>query len=651
MRNGPRHPRPIGIASSCRRKREKFAPLQRFLLVAAVSATAGSAGCDHDWDEYDPRLGSDAGGAGGEAGSSGVGMGGQAGAGGGQPGPGTPCVPETFASCYSGPSDTENIGLCRAGSRRCLPDKTYSDVCVGEITPAEETCGNPADEDCDGQTNEDCLCMPGTGVSCYEGPPNTENVGICASGFKVCSELGKEETACLQQILPKLEDCSTPEDDDCNASPNDQCPIWGVSFGGLGDQRVWGVAADPSGSIVVVGELKGWASFDAQELTSAGGSDVLVVKLSSKGDVLWSRRFGDSLDQSARAVAVDGAGNVLIAGVFQGTLKLGETWDAKHASLGGDDVFVVKLTSSGEHLWSRSFGGPGAQIARSLAVDSSGHPVVAGELDGSMDLDGVTTIAASSMRDGFVFKLLPGGAPVWAKRFGGPGDDACLGVATGPAGRIHIAGYFSESINFGGGLHTSGGGTEAFVARLSGAGDYVWSNGTKLPSHQRASGLAVNPQGDVAVLGMFQDVMDFGGVPMVGGGSEDLFVTKLDAAGKVVWSAPFGGFADEEPGAIAMRANGEVYFSAMVEGAADFGGGLIQSEGNDDVVAVKLSPDGEHLWSRRFGNFADQDATALSVLPSGSAAIAGDFAGKLNFGGGALASAGGRDIFVAELPP
>jgi hypothetical protein len=100
-----------------------------------------------------------------------------------------------------------------------------------------------------------------------------------------------------------------------------------------------------------------------------------------------------------------------------------------------------------------------------------------------------------------------------------------------------------------------------------------------------------------------------------------------------------------------MRPAGEIYFSAMVEGAADFGGGLILSAGNDDVVAVKLSPHGDHLWSRRFGNFADQDAGGLALLPSGSAIFAGNFAGKINFGGGDLASLGGRDIFAAELPP
>lgn len=616
--------------------------LQRFLIVGSVSSIAVSAGCNHDWEVYDPRLG----GAGGETGSSGA-MGGD----GGRPLPGTQCVPDTFAHCYSGPLDTEDVGPCRAGIRRCLADGTYSHACDGEIIPAEEACGSADDDDCDGEVNEDCVCTPGTMVSCYDGPPKTENIGICEPGFRVCDELGNLEMACIAQITPKLEDCSTSEDDDCNGSQNDQCPLWGAAFGGSGDQAARGVAADPSGNVFIVGDLKGSASFGKLELTSAGGSDVLVVKLSPGGEVLWSRQFGDGQDQSARAVAVDGAGSVLVAGVFQGTLKLGETWDAKHASLGGDDVFVMKLSAGGDHVWSRSFGGPGAQIARSITVDSVGNSVVGGDLDGSMDFDGVLSIATSGMRDAFVFKLLSDGWPLWAKRFGGPGDDACLGVAADPSGGIHMAGYFSESIDFGGGPHAGGGGTDAFAAKLSGSGAFVWSKGTKLLSNQRASGIAVNEQGDSAVLGVFQDVMDFGGVPMVGNGSDDLFVTKLDQAGKEVWSAPFGGFADEEAGSIAMRPTGEVYFSAMVEGAVDFGGGLVLSAGNDDVVAVKLSPGGDHIWSRRFGNFADQDAGGLSLLPSGSAILVGDFAGKINFGGGDLASAGARDIFVAELPP
>jgi hypothetical protein len=607
---------------------------------------AGFAGCNHDWEFYDPRLGeAGSGEASNTTGGSG-GVGGQAGAGGG-----AGCVPGTLIDCYSGPSGTKGVGRCRAGARRCLPSGTYEDTCDGEILPADETCESADDEDCDGEVNETCLCSPDTVVTCYDGPPETENVGICEPGFRLCDEFGASQSECLGQIVPKLEDCSTAEDDDCNSSVNDYCPLWAAAFGGSGDQIAWGVAANPAGNIVLAGELKGSASVGGQDLVSAGGSDILVIKLDSGGNVLWSRRFGDSQDQSARAVAVDSAGNVLITGVFQGTLNLGETWDAKHLSIGGDDVFVAKLSPSGEHLWSRSFGGPGAQIPRSVAIDSTGNVVVAGELDGSMDLDGVLTIATSSMRDGFLFKLLPSGWPAWAKRFGGPGDDACLDVALDPSGSIHVAGYFTTTIDFGGGPHTGGGGTDAFVAKLSGSGAFVWSKGTKLDSDQRARGIAVNEKGDVAVLGMFRDVMNFDGVPIVGGGSEDLFVTKLDKSGKELWISPFGGFADEEPGAIAMRATGDVYFSAMVEGAADFGGGLILSEGNDDVVAVKLSPDGKHIWSRRFGNFADQDSSGLALMPMGSALVAGDFAGKMNFGGGDLASAGARDIFVAELPP
>lgn len=622
--------------------------VHRFLLVGAVSGMAGSGACNHDWAAYDPRLG-DAG-AGAQAGSSGGGPNGNGGAGGSADGGGD-CVPDTFSPCYSGPPGTEGVGRCRGGERRCESDGTLSDMCTGEITPAPETCGDPADEDCDGEADESCLCSPGTVVPCYDGPDGTESIGICGPGFKVCNELGNTESACLGQIVPKLEDCSTIVDDDCNATANDHCPAWGAAFGGAGNQTAWDVAADASGNIVIAGGLEGSAVFGGQEVTSAGGSDILVVKLAPGGEVVWVRRFGDPLDQSARAVVVDAAGDVIVAGAFQGTLKLGDTWDAKHSSLGGDDVFVAKLSAGGDHIWSRSFGGPGSQMVRGMDIDAAGSPVVAGELAGSMDLDGAATLASSGMLDAFLFKLLPTGAPAWAKAFGGAGDDAALDVAAGPDGSAHVAGYFSSSINFGGGALPSGGGAEAFIAKLSGAGAHVWSKGTKLASDQRAHGVAVSDQGDVVVLGVFREAMDFGGALATGDGSDDLFVARLDAAGTPLWCEPFGGFADEEPGGVAMGPGGEVYFSAMVEGTADFGGGPIVSEGNDDVVAVKLTESGGHAYSRRFGNFADQDARGLARLPSGGAVMVGDFAGKMNFGEGDLTSAGGRDLFVTELPP
>src|SRR5262245_19281313 len=101
----------------------------------------------------------------GAAGSGATG-GGAAGAGGGAAGAGGErfvCRPGASEPCYSGPVGTESIGLCVAGTKACARDGQSFGPCVGEVTPATESCATAGDDDCDGQTNEegpDCACAP-----------------------------------------------------------------------------------------------------------------------------------------------------------------------------------------------------------------------------------------------------------------------------------------------------------------------------------------------------------------------------------------------------------------------------------------------------------------------------------------------------------
>jgi len=97
-----------------------------------------------------------------------------------------------------------------------------------------------------------------------------------------------------------------------------------------------GVATDSSGNVYVTGGTKG--GLDGN--TSAGNTDLFVVKYNSSGTKQWTKQFGTSSDDSARGVATDSSGNVYVTGRTSGGLD-GNT------SAGGFDLFVVKYNSDG----------------------------------------------------------------------------------------------------------------------------------------------------------------------------------------------------------------------------------------------------------------------------------------------------------------
>jgi hypothetical protein len=148
------------------------------------------------------------------------------------------------------------------------------------------------------------------------------------------------------------------------------------------------VAIDSMGAVVVTGSLIGTASFGGDALVSAGGEDVFVAKLDPAGNHLWSARFGDlGGAQHGEAVAIDPSDNVVIGGVFDGTVDFGGgPLAAKSGSCPAESWckaagFVVKLDSSGHHVFSRSM--TPVRSIQGVAVDSLGSVFVSGAYPGN----------------------------------------------------------------------------------------------------------------------------------------------------------------------------------------------------------------------------------------------------------------------------
>jgi hypothetical protein len=123
------------------------------------------------------------------------------------------------------------------------------------------------------------------------------------------------------------------------------------------------VALDGGGNAIVAGALAGTATFD-RTLTSAGGKDVLVVKLSPQGEYLWSRSFGDAApEQFAQAVAVEASDAVLAGGVVDGAVDFGggavgisAGTCPREAHCGDQAGFLLTLDQSGNFVSSKNLG-------------------------------------------------------------------------------------------------------------------------------------------------------------------------------------------------------------------------------------------------------------------------------------------------------
>lgn len=492
-------------------------------------------------------------------------------------------------------------------------------------------------------------CMPGETIACYSGPDGTKNVGLCVGGVQTCLPDQTGFGPCEGEIVPSPEDCADPADENCDGAPACGDALWSKGFGDPMGQRATALATDKDGNVIMVGAFAGTVDFGMDVHVSAGSEDIFVVKLAPDGTTLWSRRFGDSLADTAICVAVTPAGDIVVGGAFGGTVDFG---NGPLTSAGSTDMFLLKLGSGGVTLWSKRFGDAASQSVAAVTVDPAGNVLIAGGFLGVVDF-GSSILTSAGSNDVFVAKFSPPGTPTWAKSFGDASSQSATSVATDAAGNIILAGPNTGVFDFGGGPIGGGVSTDIFVAKLeAGGGAHIWSKGFGDPSVQSVYGAGVDAQGNVAFGGRYGGSVDFGGGPLepaVTG--ENLYIAKLSPAGDFVFSRGFVTDFIKHTGGFAVDGIGNILMTGYLAGTADLGFGPVTSDLPSDLFVLKLDPEGKSLWARVFGADVDQQGRAIAADPKGHVLVAGTNEGLLDFGLGPIASAGLNDIFLAKLAP
>lgn len=423
--------------------------------------------------------------------------------------------------------------------------------------------------------------------------------------------------------------------------------LWSHHFGDAEDQNAVSVAVDSSGNTVIIGDLFGTIDCGGGPLTSAGVRDVYLAKFDPDGNHVWSQHFGDDNWEKAIAVAVDTLGNVFVTGYFYGTIDFG---GGVLTSAGEGDVFLAKFDPSGNHIWSQRFGDAGYQYVEGIAVDLPGNVVITGFFyGGNVDFGGGSLVNAGGS-DIFVAKFDPSGTHLWSDNFGDSDDQSASDVAIDGTGNVVVTGSFDGTVNFGGTVLTSAGGKDVFLVKFDESGTHLWSDSFGDSEWQRVGGVVADVSENVFVTGSFRGSMDFGGGVLTSAGGFDIYVAKFNPSGTHVWSQRFGdsGSSMEDASSTTTDHSGNVVIAGHFSGTVDFGGGALTTAGSRDIFVASFDPSGTHLWSQRYGD-ADVEAPNSVAAFEACVYLAGEFEGSIDFGGGVLTSAGGDDSFLAKF--
>lgn len=485
-------------------------------------------------------------------------------------------------------------------------------------------------------------CEPGAVEDCYAGSADTEGIGICRAGTKTCDAEGLNYSACEGEVSPGVETCASDQDEDCDGQ---DCVLWGKLFGDVSDQHVGGIAVTQEGDVYIAGTFTGTLAFDPAKPLGANGKNIYLAKFDALGNPLWSKSFMVTGYPTVLGVAVDPFGNVILTGTFDQPITLG---GITHLPGGYEGVYVAKLGSSGDFMWSNSSDHGEVTRVGHAASDSVGNVVLVGTGHDSSDFGtSHLWIEKYDAADGTF---------TWGKIFV---DDFPLegrtagGVAVDPFDNILITGSFEETENFGGGLLASAGGFDAFVAKFDPAGNHVWSASYGDVADQAGVDVASDASGNVVMLGTYTGSVNFGGAgdQLTAVGSDDIFLVKFSSAKVHFWSRSFGGAGDQQSGRVVFDKDSNILFTGHTTWNVDYGGGPLIGGGGFDLPLVKLGPDGAHLWSRLFGDELDQVGWGVAVGPGGEPLLVGNVRGRVNLGAADLTSQGGDDILIAKFAP
>jgi len=396
------------------------------------------------------------------------------------------------------------------------------------------------------------------------------------------------------------------------------------------------------------------------------GRSLIIVLLGSFGPTLHAQSWafgshagGPGNDYGSR-VAMDAAGNSIVAGEFSGTIAFDTI---TLSSQGTWSVFLTKYTAEGNVAWATVIAtthDPASDIyANAVALDTSGNIYVAGNfLIGATFSDVVVQSTGTS--DLYLAKLNGHGDLVWVRTAGGPGEgtfaqDAATGLALDDEGNCYITGYYNTTALFDSISISSSNTMEIFVAKYDNDGRARWATSAGGVGAFHASlGIAIDSHGNSYITGRFFNGLTFGDDSLNAGDPEQkIFIAKFDANGSPLWARKVGsgGYYGQGQG-VAVSPDGDIYIVGYFRSTIYFDGTTLSHDNGTSYAALiaRYDSSGKFVWAIHSGN-DNGSGSKVRLDRQGNVLVTGGFTGRIRLGARELdaPSATHGNAFIAKL--
>ena len=416
---------------------------------------------------------------------------------------------------------------------------------------------------------------------------------------------------------------------------------WNTFLGSSDIDANTSVARDSLGNVYVCGYSKATWGSPIRAHAGGGKADVFVAKLNSSGSLQWNTFMGGSESDYSGNIAVDSTGNVYVCGYSYAT------WGSPlNGFAGGRDVFVARLSSSGQLLWHTFMGSTDYDEKATLAVSASGI-YVSGQ---SYKNWGSPIVAHPTTRqlDIFVAKLDENGGIQWNTFMGGSESDYNGGITMDGAGNLYVVGH--SRATWGNPVRSFAGTQDALVAKLNSSGHLQWNTFLGYSaSYDYGYGITVNGTG-VYIAGSAGDW----GLPIrAHSGDLEAYAAKLNSTtGDYIWHTYLGSADDDIAYGIDLDPGGSPYVIGYSKGT--WGDPVDGFAAAKDAFTCRLDTNGALQWNTFLGGAGNDTGQSVIAVGADSLIAAGYTSDRLSEAaewGDPIRVYSSYDCFVATLEP
>ncbi len=363
--------------------------------------------------------------------------------------------------------------------------------------------------------------------------------------------------------------------------------------------------------------------------TYQGDYDIFVAKIDGTGqNLVFSTYIGGEFNDRASDIEIDPAGNLVVCGWSNsGDFPL---MNSLYQRSQGLDAVLLELSGDGSSLLSSSYiGGANDDYAHGISLSSDGSIFVVGNTE-STDFPTVQPIYATNngMADAFVMKVAPALNAVEFSTFVGGADwDYAYGVATisdgawiagtTHSGNFPIVGEYQSNQPSGDAFLVLIDATGTIVRRSTYLGGSGWDEGTDVASDSIGTAFVVGytNSSDFPVHNEIQQDQP----------GWDVFVTRVDTAGVLVYSTYLGGTGGDFGYSIAVSPIGEAYLTGLSSSSdLPLPSGSSSSHGGNDAYFLCLSPDGSRINTGSYlGGTENESGYSVAATREGFGVVTG----------------------------